>query len=162
MPSKKRSGRDWEFKVSRKFLDRDDLTANAKWLAVCLRGWANKDGYASPSLPQIARRSGLHVETVTKYLDELKAKEVIEWTSIRDEKGHRRRRYFLGVKMPTSIGDAIPLGPWGATPPINKYQCNTAPHLNGHAVDPAETLYDYDLNFTPKRPTKRKTGVESP
>lgn len=147
------SGKDWEFKISRRFLDRPDLTANAKWIAVCLRGWANRDGFATPTLPQIAKRSGLHIETVVKYLAELKSKEVIEWIEFR-ERGHKRRRYFLGSKMPISMGDATPLGPWGATPPKNKYQFNNMPDhpLNGHAVnEPSETLYDYDLNFTPRR-----------
>lgn len=76
-------------------------------------------------MPQIAKRSGFSVDTVEKYLSELQSKEVIEWVNFRDELGHLRRRYFLGLKMPSSMGDATPYGHGGPHPPLNIYQYNT-------------------------------------
>jgi hypothetical protein len=140
---KKKTGRDWEFRVSRKFMDREDLTGYAKWLAVCLRGWANKDGFAQPTMPQISKRCGFSIDTVDKYLAELKAKEVVEWVNFRDDLGHNRRRYFLGKKLPIALGDATPYGHGGHTPPLTGTISTSA--------EENSTLYDYDLNFAPRR-----------
>lgn len=145
-PTKRRkTGRDWEFKVSRKFCDRKDLSGYAKWIAVCLRGWADKYGYAEPTMPQIAERCGFSVDTVEKYLFELKSKQVIEWIVFRDDKKHKRRRYFLGVNMPTTMGDATPYAHGGPHPPLTSTSLTREEPDSDAEENP--TLYDFDQNF---------------
>lgn len=144
---KTKTGGDWEFKISRQFLDREDLSGSAKWIAVCLRGWCNKSGYAHPTISQISKRSGLSPDTVEKYLLELKKREVVEWIVYQDAHGHRRRRYFMGLQMAKAMGVALPYGHGGMVPPL------TSTIETGF---PDNALYDVDLNFTQRRETRER------
>lgn len=76
-------------------MERRDLSAMAKIVGLAVAAYADKDGQAFPTLPQIAADLSICVSSADKYLDELRAAKVLTWTLYRDEQRQQRRRYSL-------------------------------------------------------------------
>lgn len=102
--------KSWTFRTSRHFWLRDDLSLGAKGVAHVLLSFADKDGMAWPTTPQIAEAARISTDTADKYLRELRDQGVISWTIWMDEHGHKRRKFNLdpkGVKLPVGQGGKI-------------------------------------------------------
>lgn len=109
---------DFHWQEFRSFWHRTDLSITEKGLLVLMRSYANLAGQAWPTLPQIAKASGLHIETVERHLAALKAKKELAWQEFRDDHGHRRHLYQLPNFRPNPRGQNTPMALGGKIPPL--------------------------------------------
>lgn len=87
--------RSWTFRTNKAFWARKGLSLEAKGIACVLLCFADEDGRAWPTTPQIATMSGKAEATVDRYLNELRKFGAISWTVWADELGRRRRKFDL-------------------------------------------------------------------
>lgn len=87
--------KSWTFRTSKAYWAREDLSLGARALGAILLCYANEDGLAWPTTPQIARDAGIAMHTADRFLKELRAARAISWDVWKDEHGHKRRRFDL-------------------------------------------------------------------
>ncbi len=98
----------WTFRTARRFWLRADLSLGAKALAHILLSFANAQGGAWPTTPQLSKAAGTGEDTVNRYLEELREKGAISWEYWRDDRGRKRRKFDLrAIHIPPSNWDGL-------------------------------------------------------
>ncbi len=87
--------RSWTFRTNKAFWASQKLSLEAKGIACILLCFADENGEAWPTTPQIAVMAGKAEATVDRYLNELREVRAISWTVWMDDLGRKRRKFNL-------------------------------------------------------------------
>lgn len=93
-PKPTRQKTDWRFTQTKSFWF-SNLSIGAKGIYSILRCYCAKDGTAYPTLEQMRDASHLSINTVDKYLHELKDSGILGWSLFRDQFRQLRRLYTI-------------------------------------------------------------------
>ena len=85
--------RDWTFKSSRDFWHLPDLSLGAKGVFHILRSYTDKQNRAWPTKETLANNAQISINTLDKFLDELREAKSITWSIA--HKGQSKRRVYI-------------------------------------------------------------------